>query len=479
MVLQSKTFSVQLLPAYVVDSVVEVIHFRGLTVQSDELVAIYLDQATGCVDLNSMNIGKVPDLTGDETDIEKSLALTKAESNSNKLGLKFLTRKNNTGNWTEIAEFILLNYGRKDYPDFRGRLGYPSRLLELNDAIGVQLVDYGDGLLWDKDLIGLSFGCTIDVSKKNDLTELSARIASLELALEGKLINLPSNTLLGRNSANNGTVEVISQTQFVEQVDLATVFAQHTNGDEHGNYLTNARADVRYVALTGTQTIGGAKTFSNGSTKFGAGGEVLSTASSQIGFYSGYSWNGNALLSNNPSSGFVGINFYQPGIAFCYDSGLATGTNGIAIATKLLVGSSNVQIPISVPSTSPTTGALVITGGLGVGGNLNTGGFTSLGDSNTGIKCKVINFTSPTTTANTLVANGLLPAMDKIVAITGMIQASSTDWFQPNHYGGTTYANTKLWSLYQWSNNAYISLHPDAVVSMGNRPGKLIVTYTN
>ncbi|WP_341740076.1 hypothetical protein [Microcoleus sp. CAWBG640] len=194
MVLQSKTFSVQLLPNYVAETIIEVIHFRNLTVQSDDLVAIYLDQATGFVDLNSLNLGKVPDLTGDETDIEKSLALTKAESNSNKIGLRFLTRKNNTGNWTEIAEFILINYGRKDYPDFRGRLGYPSRLLELNDAIGVQLVDYdGDGLLWDKDLISLSFGCTIDVSKKNDLTELSARIASLELALEGKLTNQPTN----------------------------------------------------------------------------------------------------------------------------------------------------------------------------------------------------------------------------------------------------------------------------------------------
>ncbi|WP_341740077.1 hypothetical protein [Microcoleus sp. CAWBG640] len=213
--------------------------------------------------------------------------------------------------------------------------------------------------------------------------------------------------MLGRNSANNGVVEVFSQTQFVEQVDLATVFTQHKNGDEHGNYLTNARADARYATLTGIQTISGAKTFSNSNTKFGAGGEILSTVSSQLGFYSGYSWNGNALLSNSPSSGFVGINFYQPGIAFCYDSGLVTGTNGIAIATKLLVGSSNVQIPISVPSISPTTGAFVVVGGMGIGGNLNVGGFTSLGD-NVAIKVKRLTGISASTQGSLVsVAHGL------------------------------------------------------------------------
>lgn len=128
-------------------------------------------------------------------------------------------------------------------------------------------------------------------------------------------------------------------------------------------------------------------------------------------------------------------------------------------------------------STSTTTGALVVAGGQAIGGNLNVGGFTSLGDNNTGIKCKVIHFTSPTNTANTAVASDQLPAMDKIVSIAGFILSTSTDYFPPNHYGGGTYANSKLWSLYTWSNTAYISLHPDAVSSMGGRPGKMIVTY--
>ncbi|XZN93231.1 MAG: hypothetical protein ACM65M_10580 [Microcoleus sp.] len=376
MALQSRTFNYSFLPSYVANTIVEIAHFRDLTFEDNELTAFYLDQALAVVNITSLNIGKIPDLTGEETDGEKLLALTKAESSSQKIGLKVLTRKNNTGNWNEIAEYVLLNYGRKDYLDLRTRLGYPTRLLEKNDALGFQLVDYGDGLLWDTDLISLSLGFTIDVSKKNDLTELSARIAALELALEGKLVNLPSNTLLGRNSANNGIVEVISQTQFVEQIDLATVLTQHTTGDEHNNYLTNSRGDARYIGLTGNQTVSGVKNFNSPNTKFGVNGEILSTVNSQVGFYSGYGWTGTALLSNAASGGFIGVNFYQPGIAFCYESGLATGTNGSVALVKLLI-IDNVKIPLTVPSTSPTTGALVVTGGLGVGGSLFVGGAVS------------------------------------------------------------------------------------------------------
>ncbi|WP_341730870.1 hypothetical protein [Microcoleus sp. EPA2] len=451
MALQSKTFSVQLLPAYVVNSVVEVIHFRNLTVQSDELVAIYLDQATGCVDLNSMNIGKVPDLTGDEADIEKSLALTKAESQSNKVGLRFLTRKNNTGDWTEIAEFILLNYGRKDYPDFRGRLGYPSRLLELNDAIGVQLIDYGDGLLWDKDLISLSFGCTIDVSKKNDLTELSARIASLELALEGKLINLPSNTLLGRNSVNNGTVEVISQTQFVEQVDLATVFAQHTNGDDHGNYLTNARADTRYVALTGTQTIGGAKTFTTTLTTNGAF-SVSGTAGKCLFDHNGVS--SARFQSWGPTPTSYGLYVFNQ-----YYSDGAGGRNALICNEN---GTWNIGASTNTDTSLNT-----------INGSVRATGFTTLGD-NVGIKVKrLTGVTAATQGATITIAHGLTG--DKIVGylckvIQGLNSAVGSD-FDSGAPGYSYDCNHDGTSFIVYN-------HPTNSANILSKPFSILVFYT-
>ena len=51
--------------------------------------------------------------------------------------------------------------------------------------------------------------------KDDDVEMLSARIAALELALEGRLINLSANTLLGRRGTA-GTVEQINQSLFVQ-----------------------------------------------------------------------------------------------------------------------------------------------------------------------------------------------------------------------------------------------------------------------
>ncbi|MEG4572649.1 hypothetical protein QUA56_08085 [Microcoleus sp. N3A4] len=209
----TKTFGTKLLPAYVADAIVEVVHFRGMTFDTDELTAFYLDKATAIVDVGSFNIGKIPDLDGDESDIEKALAMTKAESLSNRVGLRFLTRKDNTGSWDEVAEFIILNFGRKDYLDLRGRLGYPAMILEKNDALAVQLVDYGDGLLWDTDFIKINFGVTVEIEKKNNVDALTARISALELALEGRIINVSAGTVLGRNTGT-GVVQQLPQSQF-------------------------------------------------------------------------------------------------------------------------------------------------------------------------------------------------------------------------------------------------------------------------
>lgn len=209
----TRTFSAKLLPSYLANAIIEFVHFRDMTFDADERTAFYIDSANAVVDIGSFNIGKIPDLDGDESDVEQALALSKAEEASNKIGLRFLIRKNNTGDWVEIAEFTLLNYGRKDYLDLRGRLGYPTRLMEKNDALAVQLIDYGDGLLWDTDSITINFGVTIEISKKNDNAALMARISALELALEGRLINLPANSLLGKG-ATAGTVERIDRTSF-------------------------------------------------------------------------------------------------------------------------------------------------------------------------------------------------------------------------------------------------------------------------
>lgn len=55
-----------------------------------------------------------------------------------------------------------------------------------------------------------------------------ARISALELALEGRLINLPANTLLGCN-ATTGTVQQIPQSQFATPTQITTAINDLVN----------------------------------------------------------------------------------------------------------------------------------------------------------------------------------------------------------------------------------------------------------
>lgn len=263
----TRTFGNILTSTYTALAIVEIVHFRDMIFDIDERVAVYLDTANAICDLGSFNIGKFPDLNGDESEVEESLALNKAESESNKVGLRILERKNNTGDWTEIAEFILLNYGRKNYLDLRGRLGYPSKLMERNDALAVQLVDYGDGLLWDTDFIKVNFAATVEIAKKNDVEALNARIAALELALEGKLINLPPNSLLGRN-ASTGTVEVIAQSNFPKVTSgvIVAPLPASTHGSIALGGVKNGYAGINFPDAFGSPVLmqGAAASYING-----------------------------------------------------------------------------------------------------------------------------------------------------------------------------------------------------------------------
>lgn len=191
----TRTFPLTLTPSSTA-TVVELVHFRNTPLDTDERAAIFLEACFCNISLKSFQLMKYPDYEGDESEAEKLALFNKAELTSQKIGLRILSRKNNTGEWREKAEIILTNAGRKTYFDLL--IPYLAkaqvRLLEYNDALGIQLVDYGNGLLKLTDFIEIEAAVTIDISKKNDFEALSARIASLELALEGKLTNLPSNT---------------------------------------------------------------------------------------------------------------------------------------------------------------------------------------------------------------------------------------------------------------------------------------------
>jgi hypothetical protein len=121
-------------------------------------------------------------------------------------------------------------------------------------------------------------------SKKNDPTEeLRQQVATLQLAVEGRLVNLAAGTLLGRN-AGTGTVETIPQAKFATpaMIDQAVVdliggapgalntlieLASALNNDANfAATVTNGLATK--VTKSGNETIDGNKSFL-GFTSFG------------------------------------------------------------------------------------------------------------------------------------------------------------------------------------------------------------------
>lgn len=147
--------------------------------------------------------------------------------------------------------------------------------MEKNDAIAIQLVNYGDGLLWDTDFIYIDFGCTVEISKKHDLTELTNRWQALENLLG--LFGAASASVAGTNGlvkgANVNQQEFLlrgdrtwqNPNVFAKKVDVDTAILNLSRGTPQvpnppGNSpqpLTNANS----VTLTGDQVIAGNKIF--------------------------------------------------------------------------------------------------------------------------------------------------------------------------------------------------------------------------
>ena len=276
----TRTFPIELNNNYVANSIIELCHFRDMVFDSDERVAVYLEAFFCNLNLKSFNRGVIAEFDGDETEAQKMAKFSAAEAKSQKVGLRILGRKNNIGSSQEKAEIILVNRGRKDYFDLLQPYLAKNqvRVLEKNDALAIQLIDYGNGLLTSIDSLGIEAAFTVTIAKKNNIEALEARISNLELALEGRLINLPSNSLLGRNT-NSGVVEIINQSKFVTPaiLDQAIIdlvggapgalntlieLASALNNDANfGTTVTNSLATK--VTKTGNETINGIKVFTS------------------------------------------------------------------------------------------------------------------------------------------------------------------------------------------------------------------------
>lgn len=211
-------------------------------------------------------------------------------------------------------------------------------------------------------------------SKKNDVTQqLLDRMAMIELAVNGRLIDLPPNVLLGRN-ITAGTVETVPQAKFatpamIDQaiVDLAGGAPQALNTlielssalNNDANFAATVTNNLATkVNLTGNQTINGNITF-NGTTLFN--GLLTTTTNSgttnsgSAGFQAGTDIAGNTCLSlyGGPSNKLCYLDF-------AVNTGVDFDARFIATTTELTVHTGSayyfnlgVRLKASLP-TSPT-----------------------------------------------------------------------------------------------------------------------------
>ncbi|MEG4861727.1 hypothetical protein QUB75_30835 [Microcoleus sp. K1-B6] len=224
---------------------------------TDERVSVYLESFFCNLSLKSFLLGVIPDFDGDESEIEKMAKFNAAEAKSQKLGLRILNRKNNTGDWEEVAEIILVNRGRKDYFDLLQPYLAKNQvaILEKNDALAIQLIDYGNGLLKEEDNLRIASGVTITISKKNDVEALQARISALELALEGRLTNLAPNHFLGRE-IDTGVVQQVPFTRFATQssIDEAIGDRAPLNNPVFTGIINNSDGKIQFPLIKNPST---------------------------------------------------------------------------------------------------------------------------------------------------------------------------------------------------------------------------------
>jgi hypothetical protein len=98
-----------------------------------------------------------------------------------------------------------------------------------------------------------------------------------------------------------------------------------------------------------------------------------------------------------------------------------TATNKLAIRT----GAGGVNFGDTTQSTSTTTGSVILAGGIAVAKDQYTAGFTSFGDNNTGLKCKVLTGTTAAAQGGVAtVAHGLTGS--KIVSTSGVIRYAAS-----------------------------------------------------
>ena len=136
--------------------------------------------------------------------------------------LRILMKKG-TGTWIEKAKIRLFNKEPYYEVDLMPYFSKSNTIDVAEDlSIGLQLA-LGTTLAADIDKI-LIFGTVIEEKKNNGNEELAARIEALELALAGRLTDVPANSLLGRGQTQ-GAATIIPASNFATPAQVAQQIA--------------------------------------------------------------------------------------------------------------------------------------------------------------------------------------------------------------------------------------------------------------
>ncbi|MEG4883007.1 hypothetical protein QUB75_19700 [Microcoleus sp. K1-B6] len=191
---------------------------------------IYLEQLVATYHLPSLGIQTpAPALKRSSTLADKVAEISSLNGQYPKCQLMLYVRNSATDPWVWKNTEVIQNYGNR--ANTLDLIPYLSQgtldIFGKATQVGIQFIDdpvFKTTLPAAGDRLSIKGALRVEVSqfdsKKNDVTEqLLARMAAIELAIEGRLINLPPDVLLGRNTTA-GTVETILQATFATPAQI-------------------------------------------------------------------------------------------------------------------------------------------------------------------------------------------------------------------------------------------------------------------
>jgi len=193
-----------------------------------------LEDVKCTVGLFSLAEASFPDTNALASEAQQNAEIAKVRTEGQKIAFGLYTAKGN-GPWIYKARVVLQNQGGDEnhVPILVPFLSTNETfLVGGNFKLGVKIEPIWNQPLKAQDYIVVT-GTYKQVvsfsSKKKDnldnLEDLKADMETLKLAIYGRLVDLPPNSLLGRND-NTGTVESISQTKFATPTQTQTLIDQ-------------------------------------------------------------------------------------------------------------------------------------------------------------------------------------------------------------------------------------------------------------